>query len=284
MERAHLHFGPLHTGSTDPRHEAHGHDDHEDQPAHSHLKPAQWLLRSILFSAMGAYFVRLWLDGSLGYYINARFVWLSVVAAVIFFLLAASCLYAFVRARFGGYDVSYGHHDLAGHLHPRITFPLLVILVAPLAFGLLVPSRPLGASAVGGDLVPNAPTDNALAPAASSVEWSVVDWLRVFYYSGNPDRLNGREADVIGFVYRREGDPSGHFMVARFVMSCCSADASAVGMPVAWADAESLPVDKWVHVRGAVKVQQFGKNSLPVIEAKSVEDMAGPPPQPYLYP
>lgn len=269
--------------------ERHPHDPHadghdHDVSGHQHLEPSQWLLRSVLFVALGAYFVYLWLGGSLGFYISTRFVWLSVVAAAVFFLLAASCLYAFLRARFGGVDIAYGYHDLAGHVHPRITLPVLVVLAAPLAFGLLVPARPLGAGAVGGDLMPNAPTDNALTAGANSLDWTVVDWLRVFYYSGNPDRLNGREADVIGFVYRREGDPKGHFMIARFVMSCCSADTSAVGMPVAWESADNLPVDRWIRVRGRVKVQQFGKNALPVIEARSVEDMAGPPPQPYLYP
>jgi uncharacterized repeat protein (TIGR03943 family) len=266
-------------------HERHDHGEADPGgPAHSHLKPGQWLLRSLLFGAMGAYFLGLWLTGGLGNYINARFVWLSVVAAIILFVLTLSCAYAFLRSRFGKFDLAYGYHDLTGHMHPRVTIPMLMVLAAPVVFGVLVPSKPLGASAVGGDLMPNAPADNVVGASANSLEWSVVDWLRVFYYIGNPDRLNNREADVIGFVYRREGDPKGHFMVARFVMSCCSADASAVGMPVAWGGADNLPVDKWVHVRGPVKVQQFGKNALPVIEAKSVQDMDGPPPQPYLYP
>lgn len=270
-------------GHEDRPGDEHGHVGHGDS-SHVHLTSGQWLLRACLFTTMGAYFVHLWLGGNLGFYINARFAWLSVVAAVVFFVLAASCLYAFFRTRFGGYDLAYGYHDLAGHVHPRITIPLLLVLAAPLAFGLLVPSRPLGASAVGGDLMPNAPTDNSLAASTNSLEWTVVDWLRVFHYSGNPDRLNGREADVVGFVYRRDGDPKGHFMVARFLMSCCSADASAVGLPVAWEQADGLPLDTWVRVRGPARVQQFGKNTLPVIEAKSVDTTIGAPAQPYLYP
>ncbi len=268
-------------------HAGHEHEAEHDHPStvgHKHLAPWQWALRAGLFSALGAYFVRLWLGGSLGYYINVRFTWLTVVAALVFFLLAGSCLYAWLRTRGGRDELADGYHDIAGHTHPRITVPVLLVLIAPLAFGLLIPARPLGASAVGGDLMPNSTSDSSVGASANSQEWSVVDWLRVFYYSGNPDRLNGREADVIGFVYRRDGDPRGHFMVARFVMSCCSADAQAVGMPVAWQGADNVPVDKWVHVRGPVKVQQFGKNALPVIEARTVEDMAGPPPDPYLYP
>jgi len=267
------------------RHDGHDHgSDHDREgPAHFHLGPWQWGLRTALFASMGVYFVRLWLSGTLSYYINVRFTWLSVVAAIVFLVLAAACLYAFLRARHGADPLAFGHHEIAGHRHPRIGLALLLVLVAPLAFGLLVPARPLGASAVGGDLMPTSGGESVGA-SSNSQEWSVVDWLRVFYYSGTPDPMNGRDADVIGFVYRRLGDPAGHFMVARFVMSCCSADAQAVGMPVAWQRADELPVDKWVHVRGTVKVQPFGKDSLPVIEAASVEDMAGPPPDPYLYP
>ena len=253
-------------------------------PHHAHLTAGQWLLRTGLFAGMAGYFAYLWVSGNLGNYINTRFVWLSIVATIVFCLLAASSLYSFVRARSGGADLAYGHHDVAGHWHPSIGVPVLLILAAPLVLGLLVPSRPLGASAVGGDLMPNAPSDSALAASANSSEWTVVDWLRVFYYSGNPDRLNGREADVVGFVYRREGDPQGHFMAARFLMSCCSADAAAVGVPVVWSEADNLPVDTWVRVRGPVKVQQFGRNTLPVIEAKSVDSSIGPPAQAYLYP
>jgi putative membrane protein len=250
---------------------------------HPHITPGQWLLRGGLFAGMAAYFAYLWISGNLGNYINTRFMWLSIVATIVFCLLAASSLYSFIRARSGG-DLADGHHDDAGHWHPPIGLPVLLLLAAPLAFGLLVPSRPLGASAVGGDLMPNAPNEASLAASANSLEWTVVDWLRVFYYSGNPDRLNGREADVVGFVYRREGDPKGHFMAARFLMSCCSADAAAVGMPVAWNEADNLPVDTWVRVKGQVKVQQYGKNALPVIDAKSVDTSIGPPAQAYLYP
>ena len=252
--------------------------------SHAHLDASQWALRAGLFAAMAAFFARLWLTGTLGYYINIRFAWLSVVAMIVFVVLALTCLAAFLQARRGRADFTYGFHEMAGHMHPRVTVPILLVLAAPLAIGLLVPARPLGASAVGGDLLPASASESGASAPANSLDWTVVDWLRVFYYSGNPDRLNAREADVVGFVYRRDADPSGHFMVARFVMSCCSADAAAVGMPVAWTGAADIPTDRWVRVQGAVKVQQFGKNTLPVIEARSVEQLPGPPPQPYLYP
>lgn len=270
-------------------HHEDAHEPHEhDHATHSHSHSTggvQWLLKTGLFLGMSGYFGYLWLSGNLGNYINARFVWLSIVSALLFLVLGLASLYAFLRARAGGEGLAYGYHDFFGHTHPRLTLPIFAILAAPLLLGILVPSRPLGASAVGGDLLPAAaPSDSLMVISSNSLEWSVVDWLRAFYYSGNPDRLNGRDADVIGFVYRRAGDPSGYFMVARFMMSCCTADTYAIGLPVAWAEADNLAVDTWVRVQGPVRVGQFGKNTMPIIQASSVDASVAKPAQPYLYP
>src|SRR5437762_216000 len=88
-------------GAPSPRH-PHGHDhphghEPDDLTSHAHLGPGQWLLRSALFFGTGAYFLSLWFTGNLGYYINARFAWLSLIAAVVFLLLGASCAYAFAQ-------------------------------------------------------------------------------------------------------------------------------------------------------------------------------------------
>ena len=61
-------------------------------------------------------------------------------------------------------------------------------------------------------------------------------------------------------------------------------DTYAIGLPVAWKDADSLPVDTWVRVQGPVHIGPFGKNSMPIIEARAVDESATKPAQPYLYP
>jgi uncharacterized repeat protein (TIGR03943 family) len=87
---------------------------------------------------------------------------------------------------------------------------------------------------------------------------------------------------VTGFVYRREEDPSGHFMVARFLMTCCSADAYAIALPVQWAAAEGLTADTWVRVVGTVRVGRFRDNTLPILQAMEVH-IEDRPRQTYLY-
>jgi putative membrane protein len=72
-------------------------------------------------------------------------------------------------------------------------------------------------------------------------------------------------------------------MVARFTISCCVADASAIGLPVARQETNTLPQDTWVRVQGAFEVGEFQGDSLPILQAASVEAVAQPE-HPYLYP
>ena len=78
------------------------------------------------------------------------------------------------------------------------------------------------------------------------------------------------------------------FMVARFTISCCVADASAVGMPVHWpqdaAPSSALPEsDAWVQVHGTFQLGEFGGNLFPILQADSLAVVAEPE-HPYLYP
>jgi uncharacterized repeat protein (TIGR03943 family) len=234
-------------------------------------------LAAAFFLAMGVYMVALVFSGNVVNYVNGRFAWLSLLAGTGFLVLAAHAL-----AQLRSAPAAAVHGD---HVHGPTSPLALALLTLPLLLGVMVPSQPLGASAVSGDLTANAGIgEPAAPPPEQGVRWTVVDWLRAFYYSERPERLNGRDADVIGFVYRKPGDPVGHFRVARFLMSCCSADSVAVGLPVAWDGADALAVDTWVRVQGTLQVRTFGGDTLPVIQASGVDDTVGRPSQPYLYP
>jgi putative membrane protein len=72
-------------------------------------------------------------------------------------------------------------------------------------------------------------------------------------------------------------------MVARFAISCCVADASAIGLPVVWDSAADLPQGEWIRVKGTFDVGAFNGDTVPVLQASSVEQVAQPE-HPYLYP
>ena len=82
-------------------------------------------------------------------------------------------------------------------------------------------------------------------------------------------------------LYSKANQP--RFMVARFTISCCVADAVAIGVIVQSDQAAKLAPDSWVHVNGKFQVQDFDKQKTPILVADSVQPTTQPD-QPYLYP
>lgn len=243
---------------------------------HDHHGPtAKDWLKTALLIGLGLYFVYIIATGNLANYINARFAWLSYVAAVIFLLLGATSLYRLIRP--------HEHHDHDhDHDHTTISWAVLAVVAVPLVLGTLVPSRPLGAAAVDGDL--SAATlggDSAAAFSIPPEQRNILDWVRAFNSTDDAAAFNSLPVDVTGFVYRSESYLDNQFLVARFTISCCVADSVAIGLPVAWS--ESLPTDTWVRVRGHFSAGDFQGEQRAIIQPTSVEIIEQPE-HPYLYP
>jgi uncharacterized repeat protein (TIGR03943 family) len=160
------------------------------------------------------------------------------------------------------------------------------VIGIPLLLGTLVPSRPLGVESV--DRISTTAAINAAGGGVSQFEIdplnrNVLDWLRVFNTVADFDEVNGQPADLIGFVYSEPTFPQDQFMIARFTVSCCVADASAIGVPAAWRETPSLTQGQWVRVQGAFQVGEFRGDVLPVLQVTSIEPVEQPE-HPYLYP
>lgn len=258
-------------------HFAHEHEHHHDHRGET----LQAWLKALLLLGLGAYFAYNIVSGNLANYINIRFAWLSYVAAAVFLLLGVASLVGLLRQREHKHDHDHDHD----HAHGGMSWGALAVVAVPLLLGVLIPSRPLGASAVDGNLSLNAAavTTSNLSFTIPPLERNVLDWLRMFNSVQDYSELDGQPADVVGFVYREPNFGENRFMVARFTISCCVADASAIGVPVAWDEAESLPADSWVRVTGTFKVDNFRDDRAPVLQAESVEAVPQPE-HPYLYP
>jgi uncharacterized repeat protein (TIGR03943 family) len=161
----------------------------------------------------------------------------------------------------------------------------MALVALPVILGTLVPSRPLGADAAQGNFnLSVASTYAGSALPSNTADWNILDWIQAFYSDDDSVRLDGREANVIGFVVRDENFPPGYFMVARFFVSCCVADGTSVGLPVVWEGTGSLREDTWVRVRGNIEVGEFLGDTLPILYATTVDHTVGQPDRPYLYP
>lgn len=65
-------------------------------------------------------------------------------------------------------------------------------------------------------------------------------------------RRAGSRVSLVGFVTRDEGTPADEFVLTRFLVSCCVADALSVQVRVVGAPPGAMKTDQWVRVEGAL--------------------------------
>jgi putative membrane protein len=224
-------------------------------------------------------------SGQLTYYINLRFVPLTVFGVIFLAILAQTLFNEIKRSRQReqeGNDPEENDHE-----HAPASANLWFMIV-PLMIGLLIPARPLDSSAFATKgFNTTAPLVSADSTAklfeTESQDRNVLDWLKIFYYETDITPHLGQQASVIGFVYRDDQLSEDQFYVSRFIISCCAADASSIGMIATWPDAKNLKNDSWVLVKGTMSSLTLKDQVLPMVVVESVQDVPVPE-QPYLYP
>ncbi len=237
------------------------------------------LLKVVTLSLLAAFLLSRYFGGTLLFYISDRFVWLTLTAGVGFVLVALSYLL----------PESAHSHDGHDHTHDLSALGLMLILL-PVILGVLVPPRPLGAAAMANREINTGLSRTSASPKAivrrletGSREKNLLDWLLAFEQAPDLNTFAGQEARLVGFVYKdARYENSDRFLLSRFTVSCCVADASAVGITVRWPEAAALPKDEWVDVSGRFEIGDVDGKPAPVLVADKLE-VTEPPSQPYLY-
>ncbi|WP_066379997.1 MULTISPECIES: TIGR03943 family putative permease subunit [unclassified Anabaena] len=114
-------------------------------------------------------------------------------------------------------------------------------------------------------------------------ERSLVDWVRTLSVYPEPDAYTGQKAKVQGFVIHPPDIGKEYIFIARFVLTCCAADAYPIGLPVKLSNnQERYSPDTWLEIEGQMITETInGKRQL-TIAAKSLTKI--PQPQnPYSY-
>jgi uncharacterized repeat protein (TIGR03943 family) len=98
-----------------------------------------------------------------------------------------------------------------------------------------------------------------------------------------PDAYTGQKAKVQGFVIHQPNVSEEYIFLARFVLSCCAADAYPVGLPVQISGSrQQYPPDTWLEIEGQMTTQTVGEKRQLTIKANSLKKI--PQPQnPYSY-
>lgn len=240
--------------------------------------------QGLILLGLCVFFISKAVNGQLTWYINSRFVPLTIIGIVFLALMAQTIFSENRRSRQHELEHPEHHHE---HDHAPSSAALWIMII-PLAIGLLIPARPLDSSAF------TTKGFNTSAPLVSSdssaqifetesQERNILQWLKLFNYQDDITEFIGQEASVVGFVYFGDELEADQFFVSRFVVSCCAADGFAIAMPVRWEKSNSLEQDAWVVVKGKIESIDLNDTRTPMIVAESVEP-ADVPAQPYLFP
>ena len=230
------------------------------------------LLQSVMLIILGIFLAEKAISGKLAWYINLRFLPLTVVGIVLLAFLAQA-----VFRHMRNNEVDHDHVVPGG----------LLILIIPVLASIFLPARPLDSIAVDSKGISiNAPLVSANSTEqqfeAAADQRNILDWIRIFNYESDLSSYAGQQANVIGFVYHDESLPENQFLVSRFVITCCAADSFALGIPVEWSG-DMFKENDWVQVKGPVQVTEWNEQKMPLILAESIEKTRAPD-QPYLFP
>lgn len=255
------------------------------------MRTRRWF-QAALMLLLGLYLLETLLTGEIAFYINERFNWLAGLAGFTLIALGTINVIALLSEPEQGKATSQGAPDLLQNA-PSVAhgttarWYVLVILSVPLILGVFLPAQPLGAAAINNSGIAfslNVSGGSDQAFSIAPTQRNVLDWVRAFSASINIDEFGGQPADLIGFVYRdARFDDAKEFMVTRFTVSCCVADAVAIGVVVRSDQAATLTADSWVRVQGRFEIGDFYGQRMPILIAESIEQVAMPE-RPYLFP
>ncbi len=243
-----------------------------------HLKKViHSVLPPLLTIGYGAYLLWLFFSKKLFLFVQQNYIYLSLVSGLFLLFTGVVGMYHLVvelkrRREEDALDVTH-----EGSLY-------FVVLIIPLLLAFLVPLKPLSSATAalrsGGintDAAYTAPQRNISMFDVDTTNRTIVDWIQLFTQDPEPDRYKGLKVKLDGFVLRDSSLPENYFLVSRFVISCCAADARPVGIPVHFDPAKwQLKNDDWVEVTGTLDAAEILQDRQPVVEAEKIQPIPVP--------
>jgi putative membrane protein len=90
------------------------------------------------------------------------------------------------------------------------------------------------------------------------------------------DSFKGKTIELTGFVYRDEDMSEKQFVIGRFAVQCCSADASPYGLLVQYDKANLYPTDQWIKLTGTIGTTVYNGVDLMIITARKIQKIDTP--------
>ncbi|MBD2384867.1 TIGR03943 family putative permease subunit [Cylindrospermum sp. FACHB-282] len=232
--------------------------------------------------AWGVLILKYWLTGKLNLLIHPDYFWLAISGGFGLLIVGLSKAWQlWVRRR--RYDPPSTQHF---SLFPPGWGSALLLTAAIL--GLMITPRVFASDkALQGGVTELMGATRAQPQAFRATirpeERSLVDWVRTLNVYPEPDAYAGQKVKVQGFVIHPPDMSKDHLFLARFVITCCAADAYPAGLPVKLTGTrDQYPPDIWLEVEGQMVTENLlGKRQL-TIAANSLKTIPQPK-NPYTY-
>lgn len=95
--------------------------------------------------------------------------------------------------------------------------------------------------------------------------------------------LLGKTVEIMGFVYREPGMNRDELVVARFSMTCCTADSAVYGLLVKGEETRKFENDTWIRVKGKIDITEFNGWMIPILHIEEALEVQEPD-SPYVFP
>lgn len=102
-------------------------------------------------------------------------------------------------------------------------------------------------------------------------------YSKLLYGGVRLTRLDGKRFEADGEVFSGKGVPQGHFLLFRWFINCCSADAQPFGIIVRSSELGEVQEPFWVRVAGTLKFRQSEGKKIAYIDAETVKKIPIPP-------
>ncbi len=114
---------------------------------------------------------------------------------------------------------------------------------------------------------------------------NLIEWMRTLQVYPEPDAYAGQPVKIQGFAVHPDNLPEQYFLLTRFTITCCAADAYPVSLPVKLQQGSrtSYKVDQWFEVEGTMMTETLNEgNRQVVVDASTIRPIDAPE-NPYEY-
>ncbi len=248
-----------------------------------------WLfwLDSLAIVSWGILLFKYWVTGQINLLLHPDYMWLANLAGVFLLGVGSHRIVLRLWGRRASYmrissETAVQHASL---LPPGLGSLLLLVVAIG---GMVYTPQPFNSQVALDRGVTDTLSATRSQPQAFRVTSdpetkSIIDWIRTLNVYPEPDAYTGQKVNVQGFVIHPPNLPDNYLFIARFILTCCAADAYPVGIPVKLSESRSAyQPDSWLEIEGEMVTETLDGTRQLTIQPTSITEIPEPR-NPYEY-